>query len=85
VAVTVRETGAGVELLVEDDGHGIPEEHRRRVFERFVRLDEARARDAGGSGLGLAIVQEIVAAHGGTVTVSSSPLGGARFLVRFPA
>jgi signal transduction histidine kinase len=85
VAVTVRETGDSVELLVDDDGHGIPEEHRRRVFERFVRLDEARARDAGGSGLGLAIVQEIVTAHGGTVTVTSAPLGGARFLVRFPA
>jgi signal transduction histidine kinase len=85
VAVTVRETGDAVELLVEDDGDGIPEEHRQRVFERFVRLDEARARDAGGSGLGLAIVKEIVTAHGGTVSVSSATLGGARFLVRFPA
>jgi signal transduction histidine kinase len=84
VAVTVHETGDGVELVVEDDGDGIPEEHRQRVFERFVRLDEARARDAGGSGLGLAIVQEIVAAHGGTVSVSSAALGGARFVVRLP-
>jgi signal transduction histidine kinase len=85
VAVAVRETGDGAELLVEDDGGGIPEEHRERVFERFVRLDEARARDAGGSGLGLAIVKEIVAAHGGTVVVSSAELGGARFVVRLPA
>ena len=51
---------------------------RERVFERFVRLDEARARDAGGSGLGLAIVAEIVRAHGGTVTVRDGRLGGAR-------
>ena len=85
VAVAVRETGGNVEIVVEDDGGGIPEEHRERVFERFVRLDEARARDAGGSGLGLAIVQEIVSAHGGTVGVSTAALGGARFVVRLPA
>ena len=84
VALAVRETEDGVELVVEDDGPGIPAEHRQRVFDRFVRLDEARARDAGGSGLGLAIVQEIVTAHGGTVDVSSSGLGGARFVVRLP-
>jgi signal transduction histidine kinase len=83
--VAVREADGGVELIVEDDGPGIPEDQRQRVFERFVRLDEARARDAGGSGLGLAIVREIVAAHGGTVAVSSSGLGGARFVVRLAA
>jgi signal transduction histidine kinase len=76
--------GDGVTLVVEDDGAGIPESERERVFERFVRLDEARDRDAGGSGLGLAIVREIVTAHGGTVTVSTSALGGARFVVRLP-
>ena len=85
MAVSVREIGDSVELTVEDDGPGIPEAQRQRVFERFVRLDEARARDAGGSGLGLAIVKEIVAAHGGNVAVSSSRLGGARFVVRLPA
>jgi signal transduction histidine kinase len=82
VAVTVEEHGDVVELSVEDDGPGIPEDQRDRVFERFVRLDEARARDAGGSGLGLAIVQEIVRAHGGSVTVSPSARGGARFVVQ---
>ncbi|WP_369139399.1 sensor histidine kinase [Modestobacter versicolor] len=84
LAVTVRGMGSGAELVVEDDGPGVPAADRERVFERFVRLDEARARDAGGSGLGLAIVREIVAAHGGTVAVSSSALGGARFVVRLP-
>ncbi|WP_166134705.1 sensor histidine kinase [Nocardioides ochotonae] len=74
-----------VELVVEDDGPGIPEAERERVFDRFVRLDEARARDAGGSGLGLAIVREIVTAHGGTVAITSSPAGGARVVVRLPA
>jgi len=85
MAVTVRVADDGVELVVEDDGPGIPEAQRQRVFERFVRLDEARARDAGGSGLGLAIVQQIVTAHHGTVAVSTSGLGGARFVVRLPA
>ncbi|MCX6402252.1 MAG: ATP-binding protein [Propionibacteriales bacterium] len=82
LAIAVRDVAGGVELVVDDDGPGIPEADRGRVFERFVRLDEARARDAGGSGLGLAIVREIVASHGGTVEVSTSPLGGARFVVR---
>ncbi|WP_127503038.1 sensor histidine kinase [Actinoplanes solisilvae] len=85
VAVGVRVNGDAVELTVDDDGPGIPADQRERVFDRFVRLDEARARDAGGSGLGLAIVKEVVAAHGGTVVVSSSELGGARFTVRLPA
>jgi len=75
--------GNGV-LTVEDDGAGIPESERERVFGRFVRLDEARGRDAGGSGLGLAIVREIVTAHGGTVSVSEGSLGGARFTVTLP-
>jgi heavy metal sensor kinase len=84
VAVAVRDDGDAVDLVVEDDGPGIAAEDRQRVFDRFVRLDKARARDAGGSGLGLAIVREIVEAHDGTVEVSSSPLGGARFAVRLP-
>ena len=84
IALAVRETEDGVELIVEDDGPGIPAEHRKRVFDRFVRLDEARVRDGGGSGLGLEIVKEIVIAHDGSVGVSSSALGGARFLVRLP-
>jgi len=55
------------------------------VFDRFVRLDEARARDAGGVGLGLAIVSDVVGLHGGTVHVERAPLGGARFVVDLPA
>lgn len=72
-------------LGVEDDGPGIPGEQRERVFERFVRLDEARTRNAGGSGLGLSIVREIAGLHGGTVRITDSALGGARFEVRLPA
>ena len=84
VAVRVRESGDEVELVVDDDGAGVPPDQRERVFERFVRLDDARARDAGGSGLGLAIVSEIVRAHGGSVSLDASELGGARFVVRLP-
>lgn len=58
-----------VDVLVSDDGAGIPEADRERVFDRFTRLDEARARDAGGSGLGLAIVRELVHQAGGTVVL----------------
>jgi signal transduction histidine kinase len=77
--------GTSVAIIVEDDGPGIPASDRQRVFERFVRLDEARARDVGGSGLGLAIVREVVAGHGGSVQIDDSPLGGARFTVLLPA
>ena len=71
-------------LTVDDDGPGIPESERARVLERFVRLDEARSRDDGGSGLGLAIVDEVARAHGGSVSIFESPLGGARIEVMLP-
>lgn len=71
-------------IVVSDDGPGVPENERERIFERFVRLDTDRARNAGGSGLGLAIVKEIVAAHGGSVVVEEASGGGARFVVRLP-
>jgi signal transduction histidine kinase len=71
-------------LCVDDDGAGVPAADRSRVFERFVRLDDARGRADGGSGLGLAIVAEVVAAHGGAVSIGTSPLGGARVTVRLP-
>lgn len=80
VAVTLNDD---TQLIVEDDGDGVPESERERVFERFVRLDEARARDAGGSGLGLSIVHEIVRAHGGEVRLTAGAMGGARFVVTF--
>lgn len=72
-----------VELVVHDDGPGIPEEFRADIFERFHRLDDARDAEAGGSGLGLAIVSDLAHAHGGTVAVSPSAVG-ARFVVRLP-
>ena len=70
---------------VDDDGPGIPQDQQALVFERFARLDASRARSTGGSGLGLAIANEIVRDHGGTITVSTSELGGASFGVRLAA
>ena len=72
-------------LVVDDDGPGIPAEDRNRVFDRFTRLDEGRARDVGGVGLGLSMVHAIVERHGGVVSADAAPLGGARFVVRLPA
>jgi signal transduction histidine kinase len=80
----LAERDGAVVLAVDDDGPGIPLADRQRVLQRFVRLDDARTRDAGGSGLGLAIVAELVAAHGGTIGVGDSPFGGARLELRFP-
>ncbi len=71
-------------ISVVDDGPGIPAADRERVFDRFTRLDDARARDAGGSGLGLAIVRELVRRHGGTVTLHDAA-PGLRAEVRLPA
>lgn len=84
VSFAVGERNGAVVLSVDDDGPGIVEADRERVFERFVRLDDARARDHGGSGLGLAIVAELIRAHGGSVTISDSPLGGTRIEVALP-
>jgi signal transduction histidine kinase len=72
------------QIVVADDGPGVPPEERRRIFDRFVRLDSPRARDSGGAGLGLAIVAQIAEAHHGTVEVSESPIGGPRFVFRLP-
>ena len=84
VIVSLRVDGARVTLTVDDDGPGIDAADRQRVFQRFTRLDDSRARTSGGAGLGLAIVSELVMAHGGTVRVDTSPAGGARFVVELP-
>jgi signal transduction histidine kinase len=72
------------EISVHDRGPGIPPEHQARIFERFYRVDDSRARDQGGFGLGLAIAKWSVEAHGGTLTVDSAPGDGSTFRIRLP-
>lgn len=82
VSLGVRDSRAVLD--VDDDGPGIPVAEREHVFDRWVRLDDARTRSAGGSGLGLSLVREVVRRHGGEVTVQTAPLGGARLHVELP-
>ncbi|MFD6433584.1 sensor histidine kinase [Streptomyces venezuelae] len=84
VTVTTRSDGAWAVLEVADDGSGVPEGERERIFERFVRLDDARTRDEGGAGLGLAIARDVAVRHGGTLVVREAPSGGALFELRLP-
>ena len=72
------------QIVVRDTGIGIDPADATRVFDPFVRLDAARSRDAGGAGLGLALVRAIVEAHGGAITVESTPGAGSRFTISLP-
>ncbi|WP_413451377.1 HAMP domain-containing sensor histidine kinase [Georgenia phoenicis] len=85
VEVAAGRLGGDVVVEVRDHGPGISPEHAERVFERFYRLDDSRARTSGGSGLGLAIVAALVAAHGGTARVLPTPGGGTTVRVTLPA
>lgn len=73
-----------VEIIVADQGIGIPEEAQDRIFERFYRVDPARSRETGGTGLGLSIVKHVASNHGGEVKVWSSPNVGSSFALRLP-
>ncbi len=84
VTIEARRQAGLIEIMVRDQGIGIPRMHQSRIFERFYRVDKARSRDAGGTGLGLAIVKHIVLAHGGRVSVESTPGKGSTFTIILP-
>jgi signal transduction histidine kinase len=86
VLVALEPDGAGLLLSVSDDGPGVPPQSREAIFNAFVRLDDARTRDAGGAGLGLYLARQIAEAHGGALRVTDrrDGLAGARFELRLP-
>lgn len=85
IDLTCRAEHGGVSLSVADKGPGIPRRERRRIFDRFYRIDDRLSRKQEGSGLGLAIVRHVVQAHGGSVVVRNRPHGGAEFSIVLPA
>ncbi len=85
VSVTIDSNGdSRVAVHVDDDGPGIPADQRANVVRRFVRLDEGRSRDRGGAGLGLAVATDVATGHGGELSITDSPLGGARVTIALP-
>lgn len=85
VAVTAKRCDEAINITVTDQGIGIPQGEQDRIFERFYRVDPARARSTGGTGLGLSIVKHVAASHGGTVRVWSEPGQGSSFTLTLPA
>ena len=84
IRINSRRDGESVEISIADNGTGIPLEDQAHIFERFYRVHKHRARDAGGTGLGLSIVKNIILAHGGGISLRSTPGDGATFVIRLP-
>ncbi len=84
ILVRARDEGSETTISVIDQGCGIASEHTKRIFERFYRVDKGRSRAVGGTGLGLAIVKHIVQAHGGEISVESTPREGSTFTIHLP-
>lgn len=84
VEMHLRRNGSVLEITVDDDGPGIPEDKRDDVFRPFFRLDGSRNQETGGTGLGLSIAQDIVHGHGGEISLGESPAGGLQVLIQIP-
>jgi two-component system phosphate regulon sensor histidine kinase PhoR len=85
IAFSACEEGTGIRIDVKDNGLGIPRSERRKIFDRFYRVDNLLTRTTEGTGLGLSIAQRIVRAHGGRISVESEPGKGSTFSVHLPA
>lgn len=85
VEVALRTGPAGADLVIDDDGPGIPLDRREEAFKPFTRLDEGRSQNIAGTGLGLALARDTARAHGGDVRLETSPLGGLRARLRLPS
>ena len=85
ITLTWRETAEGGDFIVADTGIGIASQHLSRLTERFYRVDRGRSRETGGTGLGLAIVKHVLTRHGATLSITSEPGKGSRFVAHFPA
>jgi two-component system osmolarity sensor histidine kinase EnvZ len=85
IEVSMRTRGHGVDVIIDDNGPGIPMAQREDVFRPFFRLESSRNPETGGTGLGLAIARDIVRTHGGEITLHDSPLGGLRAVLRLPS
>ena len=85
IIISVLKTGDEVRIAVDDQGPGIPERERERIWRRYIRLERERERAIAGAGIGLAVVREIVALHGGRAFVEEGTRGGARFVIVLPA
>lgn len=84
IAVALESNNKKLEITVDDDGPGIPEDKREDVFKAFYRIDESRNKETGGVGLGLSIARDIITSHGGKIELTDSKLGGLRVLISIP-
>jgi signal transduction histidine kinase len=82
--VAIQTTPKTIEIIIDDEGPGIPQQELARVFDPFYRLEESRSRETGGVGLGLAIAQSIVQAHRGELVLGNRPMGGLRAQISLP-
>jgi two-component system sensor histidine kinase VicK len=84
ITVSVKEKRNSAEIVIKDNGKGIPKKELKRIFDRFYRVDKSRSRETGGSGLGLSITKKIVQRFGGTISVDSTLGKGSQFTINLP-
>ena len=84
VVVAAQRRDGAIEIVIDDDGPGIPPDQREAVFRPFYRMEGSRSRETGGTGLGLTIARDVIRGHGGDIALDDSPMGGLRARLRLP-